>query len=143
VSRLDREALGAVLNELLEAERAGARVLLEFLEDYPRHSPTWEALREVQQDEAHNCVLLGQLLARCGVGPSGATGDFLRRALAIRGRRARLEYLNRGQAWVARKIDAALPAIEDGETVRVLAEMSDSHRRNVAACDALARSIDD
>lgn len=143
MSGLDRDALGALLNELLEAERAGARVLLEFLEDYPRHSPSWDALREVQQDEAHNCVLLGQLLARCGIEPSEATGEFLRKALAVHGRRARLEYLNRGQAWVARKIDAALPAIEDGETARALAEMRDSHRRNVAACDALARTLDD
>ena len=138
---LDRAALGALLNELLEAERAGARVLLEFLEDYPRRSASWDALREVQQDEAHNCVLLGQLLARCGVEPSHATGEFLRKALAIQGRRERLEYLNRGQAWVAKKIEAALPGVEDAETARVLAEMRDSHRRNIEACAALARAL--
>lgn len=140
---LDRTALGALLNELLEAERAGARVLLEFLEDIPRHSPSWDALREVQQDEAHNCVLLGQLLDRCGVQARAAPSEFLREALAVRGRRARLEFLNRGQAWVARKIEAALPRIEDAETAHVLVEMRDAHRRNVDACSALVRSLED
>jgi nitronate monooxygenase len=41
--------------------------------------------------------------------PSAVTGDFLGKALAVNGRVARLQFLNRGQAWVARKISEALP----------------------------------
>ena len=87
----------AFVNRMLEAERAGARALLEFLGEYPRDGEAWKLLRKIQGDEAHNCVLLGELLKRAGEPYSHATGEFLDNALAVRGRHARLEFLCRGQ----------------------------------------------
>ena len=81
----------AFVNRMLEAERAGARALLEFLGEYPRDGEGWKVLRRVQGDEAHNCVLLGEVLKGEGEPYSHATGEFLDKALAVRGRRARLE----------------------------------------------------
>ena len=56
---------------MLEAERAGAKALVAFMDDWPRHSKEWEALRKVQADEAHNCAMVGEMLKR-----SGATYEF-------------------------------------------------------------------
>jgi uncharacterized protein DUF6306 len=134
--------LVGLLNMLLEAERAGARVLASFLDDYERDSPAWSQLLAVQRDEARNCAtLLG--LIRCVNGtPSAATGAFLEKALAVEGRSARLQFLNRGQQWVARKINEALPYVEQGYARGALFAMQESHLLNIEACDALAETLE-
>ena len=127
----------ALLNTLLEAERAGAKVLSEFLADYAEGSEAWQTLRRVQRDEAQNCAILMRLIRSLGAEPSKATGDFVAKALAVEGNAARLAFLNRGQGWVARKIREALPGIDAGELRSALVEMQDSHVANIATCDAL------
>ena len=52
------EELARLLNTLLEAERAGAKVLAAFLDDYARDAPAWRQLAAVQRDEATNCAIL-------------------------------------------------------------------------------------
>jgi nitronate monooxygenase len=86
-------------------------------------------------------VALLKLLRGMGVRPSTRTGDFLHKVRSVGSMRARLDLLNRGQAWVARKIAAALPRIRDDHARRVLREMHDSHLANVAACESLAATI--
>ncbi|MGH8736647.1 MAG: DUF6306 domain-containing protein [Burkholderiales bacterium] len=132
----------AFLNRMLEAERAGARALLEFLGEYPRDGDAWKSLRRVQGDEAHNCVLLGELLKRAGEPYSHATGEFLDQALALRGRRARLEFLCRGLGWSVREIEAALPRVPDAEGVEALSRIRETHRRSLAVCNALLKPGD-
>lgn len=127
----------ALLNTLLEAERAGAKVLNEFLADYPENSAAWQTLRKVQRDEAENCAILMRLIRGLGAEPSKATGDFVAKALAVQGNAERLTFLNRGQGWVARKIREALPGIQEGEIRTALVAMQDSHVANIATCDAL------
>lgn len=134
--------LVALLNTLLEAERAGAKVLTAFLDEYPRESPAWRQLRQVQHDEADNCARLTHAIQDAGGIPSRATGEFLDKALAIQGRVPRLAFLNCGQAWVARKIVAALPRISAGTTARMLEEMHASHLANIAACDLMIDTLD-
>jgi 5-formyltetrahydrofolate cyclo-ligase len=131
----------ALLNVLLEAERAGAKVLASFLEDYPRDTPAWRQLAAVQRDEARNCAILIDLIRRLGGEASAATGDFLGKALAIEGRVARLNFLNRGQAWVARKIAEALPGIQEGSVRAALSAMHESHLLNIEACEALEEAL--
>ena len=132
----------AFLNRMLEAERAGARALLEFLGEYPRDGEAWKALRKVQGDEAHNCVLLGELLKRAGEPYSHATGEFLDKALAVQGRRARLEFLCRGLGWSVREIEAALPRVPEEAGVKALPRIRDTHRGSLASCNALLKSKD-
>jgi len=134
---ISAQELMALLNTLLEAERAGARTLAAFLDDYPAQSPAWEELRRVQRDEAVNCSHLIDAIRGLDGEPSGATGDFLGKALAVEGRAARLAFLNRGQGWVARRIAEALPRIGAGPLHDMLSAMHDSHLANIAACDAL------
>jgi nitronate monooxygenase len=132
-----RAELAALLNTLLESERAGAKALAAFLDD-PRLAPEAHAvLQRVQHDEARNCGVLIDLLATVGYARSHATGPFLQRALAIAEIRPRLELLNRGQAWVERAIEAALPRIADARVRDALDAMRASHGANIAACAAL------
>lgn len=132
----------AFVNRMLEAERAGARALLEFLGEYPRDAEGWKVLRRVQGDEAHNCVLLGEVLKRAGEPYSHATGEFLDKALAVRGRRARLEFLCRGLAWSIREIEAALPRVPDDAGVKALTRIRDTHRGSLASCNMLLEAKD-
>lgn len=136
-SPMPSRELAALLNTLLESERAGAKAVAAFLHD-PRLAPEAHAtLQRVQHDEARNCAVLIELLAMLGHSRSHATGAFLQKALAIPDLRSRLEYLNRGQAWVERAIAAALPRIADSRVRTALDAMRASHGENIAACAAL------
>lgn len=137
---MPRDELVDLLNVLLEAERAGARVVAVFLNDYERDTAPRRRLAEVQRDEAKNCAILIELIRRLDGTPSTATGDFLGKALAVEGAVARLQFLNRGQKWVARKISDALPRVEQGVVRDALFAMHESHLLNIEACDALAET---
>ena len=141
VPAMPAKELVALLNVLLEAERAGAKVLAAFLDDYARDTPAWRQLAAVQRDEARNCAILIDLVKKLGGTPSAATGDFLGKALAVEGKAARLQFLNRGQGWVARKIGEALPGVREDFARAALATMRESHLLNIELCDALAETL--
>jgi hypothetical protein len=126
-----------LLNTLLEAERAGAKLLAAYLDELPPGTGRWVGLHPVQRDEARNCAMLIHLLLDADVEPTMAVGDFYRKGLAIRGWRERLEFLNRGQAWVAKRIAAALPRISQPGARAVLQAMHESHLANIARCEQL------
>jgi hypothetical protein len=73
---------------MLEAERAGAKALVVFMDEHARNGESWKVLRNVQADEAHNCALIGRLLEREGAQYSHAT-EFYDKAVALQGARAR------------------------------------------------------
>jgi 5-formyltetrahydrofolate cyclo-ligase len=139
---LSRAETLELLNTLLEAERAGAKVLAAFLADYAPQSPAWRQLEKVQRDEAGNCAILISLIRQLDGKPSAATGDFLGKALKINGRVARLKFLNRGQEWVARKIREALPGLEAADVRDALSAMHESHLLNIEACEALVETLE-
>jgi nitronate monooxygenase len=139
---MPEDELVGLLNVLLEAERAGAKVLAAFMNDYKRDMPAWRRLAAVQRDEAKNCVILMDLIRRVNGTPSAATGDFLDKALAVEGKVARLQFLNRGQKWVARRISEALPYLEQDFVHGALLAMHESHLLNIEACDALVETLE-
>lgn len=124
------------LNALLEAERAGARVLAVLRDSVEVSSPLHALLKALQKDEGANAVLLYQTLRRLGGAASHETGAFVGKTLAIDGLAARLNFVNKGQAWVVRKIDELLPAITDAYARTMLEEMRRSHVANIDACEA-------
>lgn len=140
--RMDAGEVVALLNVLLEAERAGAKVLAAFLVDYQRDTPACKQLAAVQRDEAKNCAVLIDLIQRLNGAPSECTGEFLEKALSITGRVKRLHFLNRGQKWVARRIHESLPYVEQDFVRGALFAMQESHLLNIEACDALAETLD-
>lgn len=126
---------------MLEAERAGAKALVAFMDDWPRHGEEWNGLRKVQADESHNCSMIGEMLKRAGAGYSHATGEFYEKAIAVEGPRERIAFLIKGLGWAVRELEQALPRI-GRQDVRYLVEgMRDRHRRSIATCEALCRRI--
>lgn len=136
-------ALGEFLNRMLEAERAGAKALVVFLDSFSRNSKEWKILRQVQAEEAHNCALLGKLLEGGGYAYSHATGGFFDKAVAVSGRRARIEFLVRGLRWAVGEFEQALPRIASAQMRATLGSMRESHARSIEACSALARTLPD
>jgi nitronate monooxygenase len=132
-----KEELTAYLNELLEAERAGARVTLDSART--AETPQLKALlRAIQHDEARWCAMLASHLKLLGEKPSSETGAFYGKAMAIADLHERLVFLNRGQGWVVRKLRDMLPRLRDEKLRADLAEMLRSHEINIAlAADAM------
>jgi hypothetical protein len=126
-----RDEILAALNELLEAERAGARLALA--------SGKTEALtplmRTVHADEARWCAMLTREIKRLGGAPSRRVGGFYQKAMAIADPVDRLAFLNRGQGWVVRRLDALTPRIRDEALHTALREMAASHVANIALTD--------
>ena len=125
---------------MLEAERAGAKALVAFMDDWPRQSEQWKLLRNIQADEAHNCVLLGEILKRAQAEYSHATGEFYDKAVAVKGNRQRIEFLIRGLRWAVQRFEESLPRLNP-EARSVLIRMRDSHLRSIAACERVVRLL--
>jgi nitronate monooxygenase len=123
---------------MLEAERAGARALVVFMDEHPRNGEAWKVLRAVQNDEAHNCALIGRLLEKEGVDYSHATGEFYEKAVAVKGARERIEFLVTGLRWAVKRFEQKLPELEPAAR-DVFTKMRDSHLRSIAACETLLR----
>ncbi|MCP5403750.1 MAG: hypothetical protein H6917_15370 [Novosphingobium sp.] len=126
----DRDEILAALNELLEAERAGARVALESSKSTDLAAYR-ELMQGVRKDEAHWCGMLTRQIQHLGGSPSRKTGAFRERAIAIPEPLERLTFLNRGQAWVVRKLEKLMPRIRDDALFTDLKEMADRHRANI------------
>lgn len=124
---------------MLEAERAGAKALVAFMDDWPRHGEEWAALRKVQADEAHNCSMIGEMLKRTGTPYSHATGTFYDKAIAVEGPRKRIEFLIRGLGWAVKEFEKALPRIPREDVRYLIQGMRDRHLRSIAACEAIAK----
>jgi hypothetical protein len=91
-------------------------------------------------DEARWCAMLSRQIKRLGGEPSSKTGDFRAKALAIPGLLDRLAFLNRGQAWVVRKIEALAPRVRDDVLHADLRAMLDSHRINIDRASAVLQA---
>jgi hypothetical protein len=137
-----KDELIAFLDELLEAERAGARVTLETGRSaaVPKIA---ELMLTIQKDEARWCAMLSRHLKALGAAPSARTGAFYDKAMAIADLGDRLAFLNRGQGWVVRKLREALPRVRDDGLYRDLADMLQSHEANIALAEAVASGNSD
>ncbi len=125
------EELWAALNELLEAERAGARVARETAAQIPLDSDLHGLVQDIQRDEVHWCGLLLQLIRELAGTPSDQTGAFHGKAMAIADLGERLVFLNRGQAWVVRKLQALIPRVSEPHIQAQLQAMLDAHVGNI------------
>ncbi|KKL30860.1 2-nitropropane dioxygenase [Burkholderia contaminans FFH2055] len=133
-----RDALLALLNELLEAERAGARVASETaaeIEDPELH----RLVASIRQDEAHWCAVLVDAIRSLDATPTHATGAFYEKAMAIEDLPERLAFLNRGQRWVVRKLQALLPTLAQPDMHHALTQMLVAHEKNIGSVDVQLR----
>ena len=126
-----KDELTALLNELLEAERAGARVTLESARA-AGSGPIAELMRDIQRDEARWCAMLADHIRALGEPPTPKVGAFFGKAMAIADLGERVIFLNRGQAWVVRKLREMLPRVRGDRLHANLTEMLRSHEANIA-----------
>jgi len=122
---------------MLEAERAGAKALVVFMDDWPRNGTEWKVLRKIHEEEAHNCGQIGELLKNAGAEYSHATGEFYGKAVAVKGAKERIAFLVKGLRWAVKRFGEA-PGL-DAEGKKLFARMRDSHLRSITACESLLR----
>lgn len=136
---LSPDELRSLLDELLAAERAGVKVAAALRDEQP--PGTVRALLDaVRADEAQSCALLAGALSLLGAPAGARVGDFAAKALAIEGARERFAFLQRGQRWVVRCLNDALPRVAHAGVAEALRRMLELHDANVAACDAALAS---
>ncbi len=91
------------LNKLLEAERAGVKVLrmlVSLVEDEKKK----DLIRRFLHDEGMNCQILKTIIENAGYTISPNTGDFVQKIESLPGIEEKIELLLKGQEWVARQI---------------------------------------
>ncbi|QPI75482.1 DUF6306 domain-containing protein [Sphingobium sp. Cam5-1] len=130
-----RDEIVAALNELLEAERAGARIALASGRgsENVRFS---ELMRIIRADEAYWCAMLSRQIRGLGAVPSRRTGAFYGRAMDIVDPHERTLFLNRGQSWVVRKLQALMPRVRDEVLHMDLQRMAERHGTNIKLAEA-------
>ncbi|MBN9571232.1 MAG: nitronate monooxygenase, partial [Alphaproteobacteria bacterium] len=131
-----REELLAFLNELLEAERAGARVTARMTVE-AGNGDARTVMRDVQRDEARWCAMLLKWIGRLEGEASPRTGAFYEKCMAIADYSERLAFLNRGQGWVVRKLREMTPKVRDDAMHADFTEMLKSHETNIARANQL------
>lgn len=133
-----REEILGFLNELLEAERAGAQVTAQTA--LQAISPATRALLTgIYRDEARWCAMLLKWISQLDGEASPKVGAFYEKCMAIDDLPSRLAFLNRGQGWVARKLREMLPRVPGGEMHRDFNAMLDNHIDNIAAANDLSK----
>ena len=128
------------LNELLECERAGVEVAMRLAASEARGFTEGE-LKKFAEDEGWACGGLRKAILRFSGRPSERTGDFVQKVVNITDEGERVSLLARGQAWVARRIDALLAKELDPDTRAFLIEMRDQHLENIEACHRRAEEL--
>lgn len=122
--------LEALLNRLLEAERAGQRLLRAMAHETA--DPQVRALfADVTEVETGDAAVLEGLIRLHGGTPSTEVGDFAEKVLSVDNLHDQMHLLARGQAWVARKIEQALALNPPADVVAFLREMANRHRHNM------------
>lgn len=134
---MTRGELTAFLNLLLEAQRAGVKVMAMMVSDPAAPPSHTESLREMSKEEARFCAMLTDQVERLGGAPSTATGPFEDKMRALPDFAARLALLETGIAWVIRKLREALPRVREDDIHRDLRTMLEVHEHSRATCRAL------
>ncbi|MBK7170180.1 MAG: hypothetical protein IPH83_13465 [Gammaproteobacteria bacterium] len=130
---LNRVELLALLNELLEGERAGARGLIGMQRECSDPELD-QLLHQVARDEARFCAMLGAHCVRLGAVPSRATGVFLDKLQARETLAEKFALLDRGQSAVVFRLDASIPRIADDALRADLVAMRAVHIENIERC---------
>jgi hypothetical protein len=125
-----KDELTSILNELLQAERAGARVALESARAAGTGALA-DLMWTIQRDEARWCAMLFRQVKALGETPASGIGPFYGKAMAIDDLRERIAFLNRGQGWVVRRLRDILPRVRDDLLHASLSEMLRSHESNI------------
>jgi len=137
-----REEVLALLNQLLEAERTGARVV-RAMSEQSSGARIRTTLRDIAGDEARSCAMLFGHITRLGDRPSRLPGTFREELAASEVLDDWLDLLNRGQEWVVRRLRDAIPRIADDDLRADLKRMLKRHERNIERCTHLGHRAEE
>jgi nitronate monooxygenase len=121
------------MQALLEAERAGV-ACLSVMAEKAASGEMKEFLVKLRNDEGRFCAGLYQLIRSRGATPRQSVGPFADKVLMLKEESERLTLLNKGQAWVVRKIDEIPPSEMTPGEKTFFAEMREAHVANIEAC---------
>ena len=124
------------MQELLEAERAGVKCL-DAMADHAADMGRKELFSLFRNDEGKFCAGLFRLLQARGAVPTGNTGAFADKVIALPTEAERVALLIKGQAWVVRKIDEIPAAEQSVEEKTFFADMREVHVVNIGKCRKL------
>jgi hypothetical protein len=124
------EKLEALLNQLLESERAG-HALLEAMTKEAADPEMQSLFANFTDIEISDVSVLEGLIRLHGGIPSTKIGDFVKKVLSVDNLHDQINLLSRGQAWVARKVEQALALNPPPEVAAFLKEMANRHRHNM------------
>jgi hypothetical protein len=102
------EGEAKLLQDLLSAERAGAKVARESLQECDEPTQR-QLLEQIRQGEVDSCRLVLNCLNHLNIEPNRETGAFYDKAMAIESLDERLPFVDKGQQWVTRKLREYLP----------------------------------
>lgn len=126
---LSDSELNGLLNLLIEATRAGAKVAAVFACRAQCQEKRGMYL-DIQADASKTIQSLARILKARGVEPSAATNGFFDRAMDLPEKADRVAFFVRGQAWLVAALREALPHIADEEIVQVFRECAAQADRN-------------
>lgn len=133
---LTRTEILALLNELIEGERAGTVGVLEMARNETGAARA-ALLHQVGEDEARFCAMLSRHVKRLGGDPTRATGVFAEKLARRETLEDKLKLLDKGQSVVVRMLREAIPRIEDARLCQELGLMRDVHVENIKRCKEL------
>ena len=131
---LSRDEVLSLLNTLLSAERAGAKICTLTLRQ-PDAAPYANLLHHIHDDEVASCQGLINSIHLLGGTANSEVGDFVGKCMAIADLEGRLQLLNKGQGWVVRKIREALPKVWHEGVRAQLGDMLRVHEANIAVME--------
>jgi hypothetical protein len=117
-----KDELARILDELLQAARAVARVALESA-GVALDAPILARWQTIQRDEARWCAMLAGHLKARAASVSSKLDDCYGEAMAIAAPAERLAFLSRHQAARAQKLRVLLPRVRDPRLHADLNEM--------------------
>lgn len=116
------------LRMLMRAERAGARLMLDSARE-TNDPALLRRLEHLHHGETESCRRLRNCLERLEAKPGGGIGEFYGKAMAIADLHERLQFIARGQRWVARQLETRLPHIEQPWLRKELEVVLQLHQR--------------
>ena len=122
-----------LMQELLEAERAGVKCLTAMADAAPEGEKK-DFLVFLRNDEGRFCAGLFGLIQARGATPHDRVGSFAEKVLALEGEVERLVLLIKGQSWVVRKIDEIPPGEMTPSEKEFFDDMREAHVVNIEAC---------
>lgn len=121
--------LNGLLNLLIEATRAGAKVAAVFACRASCQEKRGMYL-DIQADASKTIQALARILKTRGVEPSDITNGFFDRAMDLPEKADRVAFFVRGQAWLVATLREAIPHIADTQIVEIFRECATQADRN-------------